>query len=558
MAQYLKPDSELGYIEDTAEIEFLKFNNLRHSILGCMLGDFDDLGAYVVSPEIVKELISMEKYVVQAYDNIELCRSTLKLDKQISFMVTYEGNKATLSLVEKLNYEANFMLNSGTYSNINEYVLDSVETSGEVNRNMLYMRWNIKSIPGNIVDIFNCDDVILEKYFGIVNRFKFLLKANSKMLQKEVVLENIESAYANAVLDILQRYPKLKVEVINNIKETLSEKKDSVSVKKPFFAKTFNEVLDNAIQKNLEVLNKQEKEDFIQEKRTAIVELNINRQNIFELEQVEMEKDGEYSPKIFQIKSSHEDQRKSLIDLAQELVRENKIATSRVSGGEASQYESALFRRTILAVSEKKGNVDDLPEEIKKMPVELDEKEKLVENLIKEGLGDLIRNPEKQETKAEEKITKTDKKVTADAKKTNNNKKVESKAKKSGGNKKSSSKKTDKKKKEEKAEKKEEQGKTDKEEKRLLSESYFKNNKTASENKSSRETQTEDITILSNAELETINQKINQTSSRLQKPSEKVEVVKVDFQVKVNNQEGVDLLKAENEEQTDTIELNID
>ena len=40
MAQYLKPDTELGYIEDNADIECLKMNNLRHVILGCMLGDF--------------------------------------------------------------------------------------------------------------------------------------------------------------------------------------------------------------------------------------------------------------------------------------------------------------------------------------------------------------------------------------------------------------------------------------------------------------------------------------------------------------------------------------
>ena len=175
MSQYLKPDSMLGYVEDSAQIECLKFNNLRHTILGCMLGDFDEVGAYVVSPDIVSELISMEKYLVQTYDNIELCKSALKLDKQISFMVTFEGNKVTLSLVEKINYEANFLLNSGTYSNINEYVLDSVETSGEVNRNVIYQRWNIKTTPSTIIDIFNCDDSVLEKFFGIVNRFKYLL-----------------------------------------------------------------------------------------------------------------------------------------------------------------------------------------------------------------------------------------------------------------------------------------------------------------------------------------------------------------------------------------------
>ena len=101
MAQYLKPDCELGYIEEPAEIEKLKINNARHTILGCMLGDFDETGAYVVDPEIVKELIEMPKFIVETMDNIEICKSVLKLDKQISFAVTFEGNKATFSLLEK-------------------------------------------------------------------------------------------------------------------------------------------------------------------------------------------------------------------------------------------------------------------------------------------------------------------------------------------------------------------------------------------------------------------------------------------------------------------------
>ena len=67
MAQYLKQDSELGYIEDVAEIEHLKFNNLRHTILGCMLGNYDETGAYVVSPEIVEELV--EKTIKATLDN---------------------------------------------------------------------------------------------------------------------------------------------------------------------------------------------------------------------------------------------------------------------------------------------------------------------------------------------------------------------------------------------------------------------------------------------------------------------------------------------------------
>ena len=68
MAQYLKPDCELGYIEDQAQIEKLKVDNLRHTILGCMLGDFDETGAYVVDPEIVQELINAHADV-NAIDN---------------------------------------------------------------------------------------------------------------------------------------------------------------------------------------------------------------------------------------------------------------------------------------------------------------------------------------------------------------------------------------------------------------------------------------------------------------------------------------------------------
>ena len=96
MAKYLKQDSDLGYVEDSAEIEYLKFNNLRHTILGYMWGDFNSEGEYVISPDIQRELIAMKKYVVDTIDNIDICYSNIKFDKQITFMVTLEGNRATL------------------------------------------------------------------------------------------------------------------------------------------------------------------------------------------------------------------------------------------------------------------------------------------------------------------------------------------------------------------------------------------------------------------------------------------------------------------------------
>ena len=279
MAKYLKPDSELGYIEDGVSVEFLKFNNMRHTILGFMLGDFDDEGKYVVSAEIKKELIEMPKHIVDVLESVEICQSNLKLDKPVTFMINYEGNKASLVLIEKLSFEANFKLNSGTYSNINEYVLDQVETSGEINRNVLYQRWHIGEFGGEVIDIFSCGEEILAKYFGLVSRFKYLLEANSILLTKENELDEIEAEYANSVWDIIKHYPKFGESVTKQVKESLNKKKEFFKLDKPNFCKTFNELLLNAVESNLNVLSEQERKEFESENRNALNVVNIKRKN---------------------------------------------------------------------------------------------------------------------------------------------------------------------------------------------------------------------------------------------------------------------------------------
>lgn len=329
MAQYLKPDTELGYIEDNADIECLKVNNLRHVILGCMLGDFDEVGSYVVDPEIKKELIAMDKYIVESFDNIELCKSELKLDKQISFMVTFEGNSATLSLIEKIHYEGNFKLNGGTYSNINEYVLDKVETSGEINRNVLYARWHIKTVPGEIIDIFSCDESVLAKYFGIVKRFKYLLAANKTLLEKEEKLEEVEAEHVNEMFKILKHYPKLQQAVVANLGKTMELKKNAVNVKNPFFVKTFNEILSNTIDLNLGVLNEQEKANFLSEKHNATTMMNIKREAIIDAEHVKV-KEGEQT--VVALKTDPTYESKSIQELATLFAGEHQQAIDRLSG----------------------------------------------------------------------------------------------------------------------------------------------------------------------------------------------------------------------------------
>lgn len=283
MANYLKQDKEQGYVTDNAEINYLIFNNMRHTVFGCMLGDFDSHGIYSIDKEIVRELIEMKKYIVDSEDNIELCVSELKLLKQISFLVTFEGNRATLSLIEKINHEANIKINSGTYSDVNEFILDIIETSGEIDRNVVYRKWNISPFSGEILDVFKMDDETLSSLYGIVNRFKFLLSANNVLLKNDENIDAVESELAVRMIEIIKHYPKLKEVFDKQYKEKLEEKSDFIKLDKPNFAKTINEVINNIVESNINVLTEQEQEEFSLEKHNALVDYNIKIRDAVEL-----------------------------------------------------------------------------------------------------------------------------------------------------------------------------------------------------------------------------------------------------------------------------------
>ena len=298
MAKYLKSDSKKGYVEDYVDIQALKFDNVRHTALGNMLGDYDNEGNYVIEPKIVEELLVMPKYVVEVMDNLEICLSIVKFDKQLTFLVAFEGEKATLSLLEKVSFEANNKLDAGTWSNVNEYVLDVVETIGQVDRQALYMKWNIQAFPGNVIDIFNCEDGVLAKYFNIINRIKYNMEVKSALLEKEDELEEVEAEYALDMFTILQGYPELLKLVQTQLKKEITEKKDFLKLDKPNFVKTFNELLNKAIEGNVGKLSEFERANFESDKRNVKIKSNIKKYDVINVQEEKFElEDGKTSDK---------------------------------------------------------------------------------------------------------------------------------------------------------------------------------------------------------------------------------------------------------------------
>lgn len=334
MSKYFKQSSTVEYVDDYAEIQALKYENARHSVLGFMLGDYDESGCYVVHPEIIKELIAMPKYIVETIDNFEICKSALKLDKQITFLITYEGERVTLSLMENVNFEANSKVNIGSWSNINEFVLDEVFVSGEVNRNAIYNKWNISEFGGSVLDVMNCDPQLLSAYLGIVDRFKFVIYQNINLTDKEEELEEIEEEYFLNVFAILEDYPELKKLVVKELKQNLEEKKDFIQLDKPNFARSLNEVLNKTIENNISVLKEEKQEEFKKIQHNALVRCNIQRQEVVQcvvkkpslFEEVKENKKVQ-DVVVFETDDSYK--RKTVTDLAQELAEKRKLSEER-------------------------------------------------------------------------------------------------------------------------------------------------------------------------------------------------------------------------------------
>ncbi len=280
MAKYLKPGAEEQFTEDITEIQYLKFNMARHVALGYMLGDFDERGEYNIDPEIVRELIFMPKHFVESMENIDICHSQLTLNAPLTFLVTFEQDTATLSLIEKISYEGNFKFNSGSYSNINEYILDVVATNGNINKEAIYRRWNIGQFGGEALDIRNLDEEQLEAFYGLATRFKYLTYVNAMFAEKEAELEAAETQYSNDMLHLLEQYPELRDAVNEQLKDAL-DKTEILRLDKPNFAKTLNEVIDTAIDFNIQQLSPEKQKEFatlrgnIQQARNVKVEQTI-------------------------------------------------------------------------------------------------------------------------------------------------------------------------------------------------------------------------------------------------------------------------------------------
>lgn len=272
--KFIKIDSEKGFLENKDDINYFVTSQLRKVAFGCLLGDFDENGLYVVNQKIIEELIKMPKVIVDMNEGTDLIRSKIKGDAFFHFILSVEGNKARFCLLEKINYQSNRNINSGCYSNINEYVLDEVVVPDkDFNRNVLYQKYNISTEnDGDVLSIFDMDELTIVLYFNIIEKIKANYLVRNKMVLKEKEIEQIEADYFESVLEMMEEFPELQQKVLGEFKTDLKEKHSFVLPTKPFYQLTINEIFDSALEVNVQNLEDEKKILFIEKLRAIKAE----------------------------------------------------------------------------------------------------------------------------------------------------------------------------------------------------------------------------------------------------------------------------------------------
>ena len=247
--KYFKFDEPNQFLENEADINYFALNQARRVAVGNMLGDFDENGFYVVDEKIIKQLIAMPKIIVDSLEDVDLIRSAVKFDNYLHFMLTINENKASLILLEKINFESNAKYNAGSYTNMNEYVLEEITIPDrDVDKNAIYTKFNImRADQGKYYDINDFTEEEQQNFNAIINKIKYNILAQNIMLKQENAIETIEADYFDNVLATIKPYAKIYAEFEKLLTNIILEKQEFLLIGKPFFQKTINEILDNCL-----------------------------------------------------------------------------------------------------------------------------------------------------------------------------------------------------------------------------------------------------------------------------------------------------------------------
>lgn len=240
--QYKRIDVEGGYMTDIDEIENFKSVQRRDVINNYMLGDFNDVGDYIISEKVLSGLVSIKKTVSNEYNNMIFLKSVSEFSEKnkLEFCIVVKeltDNKqgyatAIMKLLEPVNkingYITNtnsFIVASFTDVNDDNFIAKVKRVFGVVDSNDT----NGKDDPKVVADI--------------LNRITFLRHCKDMSIS---VFMTVEGDYYHGRLEILKQNPEYE-EVLKKYRSLILKANMFLDPASPQYHAYMNELLDQAI-----------------------------------------------------------------------------------------------------------------------------------------------------------------------------------------------------------------------------------------------------------------------------------------------------------------------
>ncbi len=336
MGKYYKEYANLDdEIDDEIEIEFDKFQKMEQVVFGNLLGDFLQDGKYSVDRDICAELIHIEKVVVGEFGNEIQLKSPIKFETFPCFILRVKDTRIGLYLLEEINHAGNESIGSGSYCDINEFLVDEMKFSTDnviLNLNEAYKKYNItkKLDEGNIKEISEIDKY--KDYNAILKKLALNKLKQNILIENHDLLENIEQKYIDKILKQLENYPEFKYIVTNELEGALIDKTEFISKNKPFYNRAFRELLDDVIFMNDGELSEKDREEFYAKQKDAKQEYSLSSSKIKDLiEQVQKPEDIQSREYLENIENKNENEISKL--------NETKLKSKQKSKAKETQAE---------------------------------------------------------------------------------------------------------------------------------------------------------------------------------------------------------------------------
>ena len=336
MGKYYKEYANLDdEIDDDVEIEFDKFQKMEQVVFGNLLGDFLQDGKYSVDRDICAELIHIEKVVVGEFGNEIQLKSPIKFETFPCFILRVKDTRIGLYLLEEINHAGNESIGSGSYCDINEFLVDEMKFSTDnviLNLNEAYKKYNItkKLDEGKIKEISEIDKY--KDYNAILKKLALNKLKQNILIENHDLLENVEQEYIDQTLKLIEKYPEFKYIVTKELEGALIDKTELISKNKPFYNRAFRELLDDVIFMNDGELSEKDREEFYAKQKDAKQDYSLSSSKIKDLiEQVQKPDDTKTRENLENIENKNENEISKL--------NETKLKSKQKSKAKETQAE---------------------------------------------------------------------------------------------------------------------------------------------------------------------------------------------------------------------------